>query len=920
METKQLNLTPEYILRSISMEHAAEPTVRQGSLGDDVYYTTHTKDSIIEQENGGQDTVYSNVSYTLPTYVEDLVLTGDENIYGAGNNSDNILVGNRGNNRLNSGRGNDFVYGGAGNDFINGGDGDDYLDGGEGNDTLDGAAGNDILRGGEGSDTYLFGRNSGIDTIIDDEGSNSVRFTDGLTAEDLILTAVTNEQGGQDWQITVKHTGTVLTISNQYSNGGDTPSVSNFIFENGKMDLAQFVRATGADIEIKTPAGTRIEGTSGNDNLTGTSGNDIIDGKEGADIMHGGMGDDVYYVDNTRDTVIEAEGEGRDTVISSISYTAPTHVENVTLTGHNNIYAAGNNGDNILTGNDGHNRLNSGRGNDTVYGMGGNDNINGGDGDDYLDGGDGDDNINGDAGNDTLIGGAGRDILKGGAGDDTYIYGDNDTIIDNQGRNILRFSDDLRISDLKLETIDASRIAGGKEGDTAWKITSENGSATILNPLGEQAAIKEFQFFGETYSTEAFAAAMNALQGTRQQADEKDNIIIGTDGNDELDTGLDGRDIIYGLGGDDIIRDKGRSYWGSDPESDDRFYGGDGNDKIYGGIGADYLDGGRDNDHLEGGAGRDTYVFGKGYGKDTIFDFGLERDDEFNPGYNSNTVRFNKGLTIDDLSVTVTRGYDKTGIDYIPEPIEFINEPRLDGDTWTISIKGSDDTLTIKNQMGIQGAVSEFQFEDATYKVAQFIEHFGLRVSHVVDNTIVQYLDDTTEFFSGRLYEGYNRIIHGTDWGDTVNVAGKYGGTARFIGGSGDDTINAGSNTYVDGGAGNDTIIADDYSISSVVRFGKGSGHDKWILSDIGTDNAVSLSEGIGANDLDVSTAKDANGDTELIVKLKGSDDSLTISGNIYALGDGMGNNVFKFSDDKVNHDTSYLLDIFKRDLIISEF
>ena len=157
--------------------------------------------------------------------------------------------------------------------------------------------------------------------------------------------------------------------------------------------------------------------------------------------MEGGDGNDTYYVDDVKDVVIEQAGGGEDTVFSSISHTAATHVENVTLTGSANIFAAGNNSNNILTGNEGRNRLNSGRGDDTVYGMGGNDNLNGGDGNDYLDGGDGNDVINGDAGDDILVGGNGKDILKGGAGNDTYIYGDNDTIIDNHGINTLKFSD-----------------------------------------------------------------------------------------------------------------------------------------------------------------------------------------------------------------------------------------------------------------------------------------------------------------------------------------------------------------------------------------------------------------------------------------------------------------------------------------------
>lgn len=45
--------------------------------------------------------------------------------------------------------------------------------------------------------------------------------------------------------------------------------------------------------------------------------------------MAGGTGNDTYYVDSA-DFVIEATGEGTDTVISSVTYTLVNNVENLT--------------------------------------------------------------------------------------------------------------------------------------------------------------------------------------------------------------------------------------------------------------------------------------------------------------------------------------------------------------------------------------------------------------------------------------------------------------------------------------------------------------------------------------------------------------------------------------------------------------
>lgn len=71
------------------------------------------------------------------------------------------------------------------------------------------------------------------------------------------------------------------------------------------------------------------------------------------------------------------------------------------------------------------------------------------------------------------------------------------------------------------------------------------------------------------------------------------NIIVGSDGDDQLD-GTSGVDCILGLAGDDTI------------------YGGNGDDWIFGGPGDDILDGGRGDDHVDGGDGNDTLAGGNG--------------------------------------------------------------------------------------------------------------------------------------------------------------------------------------------------------------------------------------------------------------------------------------------------------------------
>src|SRR3989304_1519051 len=107
--------------------------------------------------------------------------------------------------------------------------------------------------------------------------------------------------------------------------------------------------------------------------LTGNASANVLDGEAGADTMAGGAGSDVYYVDDAGDvvqeTVADSVSGGNGTVMASLSYSiaANANLNNVTLTGTDNVDATGNGVANVLVGNLGHNELAGGAGNDTYY-------------------------------------------------------------------------------------------------------------------------------------------------------------------------------------------------------------------------------------------------------------------------------------------------------------------------------------------------------------------------------------------------------------------------------------------------------------------------------------------------------------------------------------------------------------------------
>ncbi len=162
----------------------------EGGLGNDTYdwdydYTRGTGDTLVEQADGGIDTVIMNEVYAQELWdnFENIKVAADYNLSFSflGNSVGNVMTGNQNSNVLHGRGGDDTLRGLGGNDNLYGDDGNDQLRGGDGNDYMISGTGADTLYGGDGSDGFAFfafdSDTEVVDVIMDFDRSQSDRIT-----------------------------------------------------------------------------------------------------------------------------------------------------------------------------------------------------------------------------------------------------------------------------------------------------------------------------------------------------------------------------------------------------------------------------------------------------------------------------------------------------------------------------------------------------------------------------------------------------------------------------------------------------------------------------------------------------------------------------------------------------------------------
>lgn len=232
-----------------------------------------------------------------------------------------------------------------------------------------------------------------------------------------------------------------------------------------------------------------------------------------------------------------------------------------------------------------------------------------------IDGGDGNDLIVTSNGVDRVQGGRGDDTINTGGGDDTITFSLQsngfDTIDGGTGRDTI--------------LADKNNAVIGLHSFTGIEVISGGGKAGI-RIMGSADA--DYLDFSNTV-IDRITRPIDLGAG--------DDVAIGNAQNNSFAGGA-GHDIIIGAGGSDVIDGGAGNDWLYGDMKDGSPLAGGGNDTITGGAG---------DDHLFGGRGDDTFVYsGKGFGHDTIYDFGQAN------GNHDHIDISGTGLHYSDLSIS----------------------------------------------------------------------------------------------------------------------------------------------------------------------------------------------------------------------------------------------------------------------------
>jgi Ca2+-binding RTX toxin-like protein len=598
-----------------------------GGLGNDTYIVDNAGDVVIETVGGGAafggvDLVKSSISYALGAFVENLELTGVESNDGAGNELANLLTGNDGNNALDGGAGADTMIGGKGNDSYVVDNALDVV-----TETLANSASGGIDSVASRV-SYVLGAN--LDNLLLLDEATALNATGNAEANQIAGNALDNviDGGagadtmfgdmGNDTYI-VDAAGDVVVEQTGYG------TADKVIFQASATFLAGSVASL--DIENIDIRNTTLSVFT----ATGNALNNVFDARGSTNtLMIGGTGDDTYYVDaTTTDVVQEAAAAGTDLVMSSVTYTLSSNIENLQLTGTAAINGTGNTLDNTLLGTIGNNTLDGGVGNDTLAGGLGNDT--------YLV----------DASTDVVVesAGGGLDTITATASYSIDVGSVPEIEVMQVGTSVETGTQVDLIGNAGRQTLTGhagANLLDGKGGADIMVGLAGNDTYVVDN-LGDRVVEAAAGGTDLVQSTVSYTLAMEVenltLLGSdnlRGTGNASANLIVGNDGNNVLD-GRAGVDTMQGGAGNDVYLVDNSSDVVLDTSGSDvvissvtyTLMGGNGVEtawlngsaainltgnelanELHGNSAANQLIGGAGNDTLDGGAGADLLTGG----------------------------------------------------------------------------------------------------------------------------------------------------------------------------------------------------------------------------------------------------------------------------------------------------------------------
>ncbi len=856
-----------------------------GTAGNDVFIVDNPQDLVVEQANGGNDTVRSAVSYTLPDNVENIELTGSLAINATGNAGINSILGNAGSNVLGSG-------GNIGDQFEGRGGDDTYIL--LNSATISLATSDDFW---PLTPNIIESAGGGVDTLVTNEfgatlpdnverlivpslryvysyyPSEKPQYTYvGNASDNVIDLSSPNADFTRLSTSTVRIDGRAGADTMFGSSDDDTYVVDNVgdvvvetaIAGNG-LQISAFDTvessvsyALGANLEMLTLTGSSA--------ITGTGNelDNVLDGfaNTGANVLAGLAGNDTYRIDLS-DTVVEAAGGGNDTLVimglaggnpTTLSLASWQNLENLQLGGTiGDVNLVGTATSNVLTGSFGGNRIEGLDGDDTLFGL---------DpsavtwdsyyqhyqypsplGNDTLDGGNGNDAISAYGGSATILGGAGNDsiavqdayaVVDGGAGDDVLYEssyrGSGGGVVDvsfgvGAGNDVIGMFD-ARLGDWTYDPILMSSIVLAAGTDASTLTFRRDGAALVVGFLGASDTLKVTDFF-ESATSNAIRSSLDAIKLPDGTVLERDAILAGL-AQANLQSPSAANDLV-------VTSMSGGSSAGGDGDDvlvgqagADRLDGGTGNDRLLGGDDADQLTGGARDDLLVGGRGGDSYLFSLGWGHDVVDELQatLRRYAWWIPGVQddgaADSVVFDASIDSSDIQV------------------------RLVGDDLLLTHRVTGDSITVVNY-----------FKDSAAPAGQV--------------ETIRFHDGTS--WSRAEVEALVSTVLGTA-GDDELLANPT--SSKLYGLEGNDTL-LGSlgNDLLDGGSGADVMVGDE-------------GDDVYVVGDAG--DVVVESPASGSDRIEASVTRTLEVDVETLsltgnaaINATGNAAANTLIGNIAA-------------------------------------